>query len=103
MAVKKNTGTAATTVDTKKSGKAMDAPVAVEPTKAEKVAKVDKHNHDLEHARNTKAAFPTSKIDTKVGGSQKKKEDLSQLEASIKANAAAKAAKGKKPGKAEKK
>jgi len=92
MAVKKNTGAAVT-------GKSPDAPVAAEPAKTEKVAKVNKHNHDLEHARNSKATLDNNKVDAKVGGNQKKNEDLSVLESSIKANAAAKAAKGKKPGK----
>ena len=102
MAVKKNTGVA-TTVDTKKTGK-QEGPVVVEQTKENPaVKKADKHNHELEQSRNSKISLV--KVDTKItnGTSNKKKEDLSLLELSIKASATAKAAKGKKPGKGDKK
>ena len=93
MAVKKN-ATAATSIEPKKVTKNADVPVAEQTKEAPK--KIDKHNHELERARNAKAF--AQKVETKDNGSKKGKEDLSILESSIKASSAAKAARGKKPG-----
>lgn len=103
MAVKKNIA-AATAVDPKKNAKP-EAPVDSEQTnEIPAVKKIDKHNHELEHARNAPAfqKKPDAKNNSSANG--KKKNDLSMLETSVKASAAAKAAKqGKKPVKSDKK
>ena len=97
MAIKKNTGVAPTTVEAKKgaAAKAVDQPV-VDPQAAKEASaakRVNKHNHELERMRNAKP-YTTSK-DVAKGGNKSKNNDLSMLESSIKASAAAKAARGK--------